>query len=61
MLLEKVALCPRKMVVRNDIILKFLEIGRISTYIYWAEKQESGKFVELWEINAGKPRMVLLP
>lgn len=61
MLLEKVASCPRKKVVRNDFILKFLEILRISTDIYGAEKQQTGEFNELWEINAGKPRMVLLP
>lgn len=63
MLLEKVASCPRKKVVRNDFILKFLEILRISTdiYIYGAEKQQTGEFNELWEINAGKPRVVLLP
>lgn len=61
MLLEKVASCPRKKVVRNDFILKFLEILRISTDIDGAEKQQTGEFNELWEINAGKPGMVLLP
>lgn len=42
-------------------ILKFSEFPRLSPYIYGAEKQETGKLTELWEINAGKPRVVLLP